>query len=495
MSSNHSDELSLHTPLEESQPDSGNTAGLTRSFSARLSTNLRVRVGAENFERWFSGVEVEANGDGAVILRVPNPINQFWIESNYSTALQEAVEDEAGGPREIAFEVRQDSAEQTKPAPVPHIPAVKAARLISADAAGEGRAGVLFEEARPPRAVSEAGLSTKYSFENFVIGNNSSYSCAVARAVAEKPGRIYNPLFFYGDSGLGKTHLMQAIGREILSQKKKATVRYVTCEQFTNDFVEAIKNQTLSQFRRKYRGVDVLLIDDVHFLVGKDSTQEEFFHTFNELFNNSKQLVLASDRAPGALKGLEQRLVSRFEWGLTSQIQTPDFETRVAILRRKMADISVALDPWVLEFIAQRVRSNVRKLEGALMQVAAHVSLTGSAGDETALERLLKDVLDHEPTKAIAVDAIQKMVAEHYDLRVSDITGPRRTKNIAEARHVAMYLTRHLTKLPLTQIGEEFGARDHGTVIHACKVVAARIQPDEQMRRTVEVLMARITDG
>ena len=468
-----------------------------KDFWTRLSANLRLRIGAENFERWFANSCVVANGDGAVVFHVPNPINQFWIESNYESTLQEAVEEVAGGPRAVIFEVAQEAAaEKKRPAGITALPmpAVRAARQIGSDG-DEDAAVAVIEEPRPTRPLSEAGLSMKYSFENFVVGANSSYSCAVAKAVAEKPGRIYNPLFFYGDSGLGKTHLMQAIGREILTHKKKATVRYVTCEQFTNDFVEAIKQQNLSPFRKKYRGVDVLLIDDVHFLVGKDSTQEEFFHTFNELFNNSKQLVLASDRAPSALKGLEQRLVSRFEWGLTSQIQTPDFETRVAILRRKSGDIAVTLEPWVLEFIAQRVRSNVRKLEGALMQVAAHVSLTGSAGDEAVLERLLKDVLDHEPTRAIAVDAIQKAVAEHFDLRVSDITGPRRPKNIAEARQVAMHLTRSLTKLPLTQIGEEFGGRDHGTVIHACKTIGARIQKDDALRRAVEILTARITGG
>ena len=481
--------LTTHTPHEQHAHEN--------DFWTRLSASLRLRVGAESFDRWFSNSRVVANGDGAVVFRVPNPINQFWIESNYESALQEAVEEAAGGPRAVIFEVAQETAEKKKPAHQPAqtpIPAVRAARQIGPDDDAEP-ARVVIEEPRPARGLADAGLSSKYSFENFVVGANSSYSCAVAKAVAEKPGRIYNPLFFYGDSGLGKTHLMQAIGREILTHKKKATVRYVTSEQFTNDFVEAIKQQNLSPFRKKYRGADVLLIDDVQFLVGKDSTQEEFFHTFNELFNNSKQIVLASDRAPGALKGLEHRLVSRFEWGLTSQIQTPDFETRVAILRRKTGDIAVTLEPWVLEFIAQRVRSNVRKLEGALMQVAAHVSLTGSAGDEATLERLLKDVVDHEPTRAIAVDAIQKAVAEHFDLRVSDITGPRRPKNIAEARQVAMHLTRSLTKLPLTQIGEEFGGRDHGTVIHACKVISLRVRTDDGLRRAVEILTARLTGG
>jgi chromosomal replication initiator protein len=318
---------------------------------------------------------------------------------------------------------------------------------------------------------------------------------AVARAVAEKPGRIYNPLFFHGATGLGKTHLLQAIGQEVLARKRNAIVRYVTSEQFTNEFVDSIKKQTFAQFRQKYRKVDVLLIDDVHFFEGKDSTQEEFFHTFNELFNNARQIVLASDRPPSEIKNLESRLVSRFEWGLTTQIQVPDFETRMAILRRKQSDFNVSLDSWLLEFMAQRIRSNVRKLEGALMRVAAHVSLEGPVQTESALATLLHDVIEDDAAKQITVDRVQRIVATHYDLRVSDLTGPRRPKNIAEGRQVAMYLVRTLTKLPLIQIGEEFGGRDHGTVIHACKVVTNQIHNSQDFRRMVDTLAVKIRES
>jgi chromosomal replication initiator protein len=327
------------------------------------------------------------------------------------------------------------------------------------------------------------------------VGSNCSYSAAVARAVAEKPGRIYNPLFLYGATGLGKTHLMQAIGHEVLMRKKRAVVRYITSEQFTNEFVESIKRQNFSQFRQKYRKVDVLLIDDVHFFGGKDSTQEEFFHTFNELFNNARQIVLASDRPPAEMKNLESRLVSRFDWGLTTQIQTPDLETRTAILRHKMAGFNVSLAPWIIEFIAQRVRTNVRKLEGALMRVAAHVSLEGNLDTESALSAFLHDVIEEEPAKSITVDRVQRTVATHYDLRVSDLTGPRRPKNIAEARQVAMFLTRQMVRLPLVQIGEEFGGRDHGTVIHACKVVSQRMREADDFRAMVDGISARLLDA
>jgi chromosomal replication initiator protein len=239
----------------------------------------------------------------------------------------------------------------------------------------------------------------------------------------------------------------------------------------------------------------VLLIDDVHFFEGKDSTQEEFFHTFNELFNNAKQIVLASDRPPSEIKNLESRLVSRFEWGLATQIQVPDFETRIAILRRKQSDFNVSLDPWILDFMAQRIRVNVRKLEGALMRVAAHVSLEGSVPTESALATMLHDVIDEDPSKTVTVDRIQRIIATHYDLRVSDLTGPRRPKNIAEARQVAMYLTRTLTKLPLVQIGDEFGGRDHGTVIHACKVVSNLITGSNDFKRTLDTLAGKIRES
>ncbi len=454
---------------------------------------LKSRLGEDNFERWFGRAEAEQDKT-AFRIHVENPIHQLWIESNYGATVADTVAEVLGValPVEIIASERASKRWNGHAAPPP---AQKAARLLAPTPEREPAAHhrVISEDTAPPvRSLADAGLNPKFNFETFVVGSNSSYSCAVARAVAEKPGRIYNPLFFHGASGIGKTHLMQAIGQEVLMRKKKAVVRYVTSEQFTNEFVEAIKKGTFSQFRQKYRKVDVLLIDDIHFLAGKDSTQEEFFHTFNELFNNAKQIVLASDRPPSEIRNLESRLVSRFEWGLTTQIQLPDYETRVAILRRKQADFQVAVDPAILEFMAQRIKGNVRKLEGALMRVVAHISLEGSDPDETALHKLLQDVLDQEPAKSVTVDRVQRVVAAHFDLRVSDLTGPRRPKNIAEARQVAMFLVRTLTKLPLTQIGEEFGNRDHGTVIHACKVVDHRTSSEPSLRQTLDTLTSRI---
>ncbi len=491
----------METPNEDLQPATPAINYLSTTSSDlfhlqptawdQICVILLKKLGHDNFQRCFSGTTGRVADGNRVVVYVPNPIHQLWIESNFAGTLADAAAEVLGTAATIDFHL----ANEPQPIfPAAAQPELKAARVRHTDLDRPLASPHVTEDVTHSRSFSEAGLNAKLNFENFVVGSNSSYSAAVARAVAEKPGRIYNPLFFHGATGLGKTHLMQAIGQEVLLRKKRAVVRYVTSEQFTNEYVEAIKKQSFSSFRQKYRKVDVLLIDDVHFFEGKDSTQEEFFHTFNELFNNAKQIVLASDRPPSEIKNLESRLVSRFEWGLTTQIQTPDFETRVAILERKASDFNVSIDRWILEFIAQRIRANVRKLEGALMRVAAHVSLEGTMQNEAALTAFLHDVIDEEPTKSITVDRVQRAVANQYDLRVSDLTGPRRPKNIAEARQVAMFLTRQMIKLPLMQIGEEFGGRDHGTVIHACKVVSQRMSQADDFRVMVDRLSAKLLE-
>ena len=488
---NHPDETPFTPPATgQDHPAQPEFTLLESAGWEQICEILRRKLGEDNFSRCFSGTRARIEDGQRLIISVPNPIHQLWIESNFEGILNDAAAEVLGTAARIEFCVASEPAAFT-PAKAP---ATKAARGPQPQL-DRASPHVAVAEPVTPRTLAEAGLNPKYTFDSFVVGTNCSYSAAVARAVAEKPGRIYNPLFLYGATGLGKTHLMQAIGQEVLMRKKRAVVRYVTSEQFTNEFVEAIKKQNFSQFRQKYRKVDVLLIDDVHFFGGKDSTQEEFFHTFNELFNNARQIVLASDRPPAEMKNLESRLVSRFDWGLTTQIQTPDLETRTAILRHKMAGFNVTLAPWIIEFIAQRVRTNVRKLEGALMRVAAHVSLEGSLETESALAAFLHDVIEEEPAKTITVDRVQRTVATHYDLRVSDLTGPRRPKNIAEARQVAMYLTRQMVRLPLVQIGEEFGGRDHGTVIHACKVVSQRMSKADDFRAMVDGISARLLNS
>jgi chromosomal replication initiator protein len=282
---------------------------------------------------------------------------------------------------------------------------------------------------------------------------------------------------------------MQAIGQEILRHKPRKIVRYVTTENFTSEYIESLRHHRVSAFREKYRSVDVLLIDDVQFLSGKGSTQEEFFHTFNDLFNSLKQIVLTSDRAPSAIKSLEDRLVSRFEWGMATVIESPDLETRSAILRQKMTDWSVQVDDVVLTYLAERIRMNVRRLEGALMRVAGHISLaSGEALTPQALDSLLCDIIEEADSKAITIDWIQKLVAEHFDIRLADMTSHRRPAHIAVPRQIAMYLARELTKASLKEIGDAFGGRDHGTVIHSCNTIRKKVSSDETLRRTLSTL-------
>lgn len=471
-------------------PESQSNHAQPDDFQTQLASSLRSRVGRE-FDRWFGSMIADVDTGGNVIITVPNPIHQLWIEKNYGPALSDAVKDLTGGVRNVQVCVADEKSGNQSEREM----ALAYRRTGTTTPAQDSNARVIAEPVRAPASLAEAGINPKFNFDNYITGPSNSYSAAVARAVAEKPGRVYNPLFFHGGPGLGKTHLLQAIGREVMFRKKRAVVRYVTSEMFTNEFVEAIRRQTLSQFRQRYRKVDVLLIDDVHFFAEKDSTQEEFFHTFNDLFNNTRQIVLASDRPPTEIKGLEDRLVSRFGWGLTAEVQTPDYETRVAILRWKVAEAGTQIENWILEFIAQRVRTDMRKLEGALMRVAAYISINDPHGkpmSEELLEQMLKDVCDQEPGRAVNIDRIQRIVAERYDIRMSELLGRGRPKMIAEARQVAMYLTRELTKVALVEVGRVFGGRDHGTVIHAIKVVQARMEQGEDFRVMIAELKARI---
>lgn len=452
---------------------------------------LKGRIGVPMVERWFSRAGIHELDAVRLVIRVPNLMNQYWIEDHFMAALLEAVAETLDGAREIAFQVVADPAEAL---PVLREAALRSDHSSPKESALDAIAAPLTgSDCRLFKMLSDSGLNSRFSFDSFVLGPNCSYSVAVAKAVAEKPGKTYNPLFLHGAVGLGKTHLMQAIGQEILRHKPKKVVRYVTSETFTNEYIDALRHHRVSEFRQKYRKVDVLLIDDVQFLAGKGSTQEEFFHTFNDLFNSLKQIVLTSDRAPSAIKNLEDRLVSRFEWGMATIIESPDLETRSAILRQKMTDWSVQVDDSVVTFLAENIRTNVRRLEGALMRVAGHVSLGGGESlTPRALEGLLRDIIEEADSKSITIDFIQKVVAEHFDVRLADMASHRRPAHIAMPRQIAMHLARELTKAPLKEIGEAFGGRDHGTVIHACKAVAKRASVNEDLRRTIAALMEKV---
>ena len=431
----------------------------------KLSLALKPEVSADTFKRWFSSVELIQADDDSLTFRVPNNIYQFWIESNYMTALQSAIVAALGAPREIKF-----SASGT-------------GGLVVAETAGliDGAKEAAAESNRDGKPIaSAAGLNPRNTFESFVVGPNNEIAHAASLAVAQSPARTYNPLFIYGGVGLGKTHLMQAIGQYIWAKKKSTKVMYLSSELFINEFIDAIQHNNLVKFRKRYRQAELLLIDDIQFLGGKERSQEEFFHTFNTLFDGHKQIVLSSDRPASEIANLEQRLVSRFEWGLTAELQPPAIETRLAILRKKARILQINLADPIFEFLASRIKSNVRRLEGALMRVASFASL--SAGKELTnevVEHLLKDILQEEARHSVTIEQIQRRVAEHFDVRLADMTSKRRPANIAFPRQIAMYLARELTKASLNEIGDAFGGRDHGTVLHACKLVKRRMQEQD----------------
>ena len=434
----------------------------------KLSSALKPQVSADTFKRWFSAVELVGATDKTLSFRVPNNIYQYWIESNHMVALQAAVLTAFGEPREIKF-ISSES-------PIEISEAIGVSKQT--DSGREIKSA----------SSSALGLNPRNTFESFVVGPNNEIAHAASLAVAQVPARTYNPLFIYGGVGLGKTHLMQAIGQYVLAKKKHMKVIYLSSELFINEFIDAIQHNNLVKFRKRYRQADLLCIDDIQFLGGKERSQEEFFHTFNTLFDGHKQIVLSCDRPASEIANLEHRLVSRFEWGLTAELQPPAVETRLAILRKKARGMQIKLPDEIFEFLANRIRSNVRRLEGALMRVASFASLSGKQLTGEVIEHLLKDILQEEARTSITIEQIQRRVAEHFDVRLADMTSKRRPASIAFPRQVAMYLARELTKSSLNEIGDAFGGRDHGTVLHACKLVKKRMKEQDSIRQTISFI-------
>ena len=344
------------------------------------------------------------------------------------------------------------------------------------------------------RSAAAHGLSfdPQHAFGTFVVGENNTFAYAAALAVAQAPGRFYNPLLLHGGVGLGKTHLLQAVGQHLLAHNKGARVVHVSAESFINEFIEGIQHNQVARFRKKHRQADVLLMDDIQFLAGTERVQEEFFHTFNALHDRHAQIVLTCDQPPSAVQHLEPRLVSRFEWGLVAELQPPDGEIRLAILRKKMQLMGVRLPDEILEFVANRIRSNVRRLQGALIRVASYSVLTGKPLSLESVEGLLRELLDEEGRFAIDIALIQKKVAEHFDVRLADMTSERRSENVAFPRQIAMYLSRQLTDSSLNDIGDAFGGRYHGTVLHACQLVKNRMELDPNFREVISRLERKI---
>jgi chromosomal replication initiator protein len=427
---------------------------------------LQNLLNTDLFNRWFEPIKPIEIHEDTLLLGVSNEFTQIWLQDNFLTLVREALNQVSKQPLHVKFVVDPTQRGMAQPA-------------------GGGNGSKL---SPPTRPVLDIKLNPRYSFDTFVVGPNNNFAHAAALAVAQSPAKAYNPLFVYGGVGLGKTHLMQAIGHSVSTHHRSKKVCYITCEQFTNEFIQGVQNSTLTKFRKKYRHVDVLLIDDIQFLAGRERLQEEFFHTFNSLFDAHKQIVLSSDRPAAEIANLEGRLVSRFEWGLVTELQLPALETRIAILKKKAALLDVKIPDSALEFIAQKIRTNIRRLEGALIRVASFASLTGKEITTDSLETLLRDALHEEARRTVTVESIQRKVAEHFDIRLADMTSRRRPQNVAFPRQVAMYLTRTLTDRSLVDIGETFGGRDHGTVLHACRLIESRMEKDERLRQTVSYL-------
>ena len=441
------------------------------------------------YEMWFSELVCTLESDSKLVLTTHSEFNAIWIENNFLDVISQQARSFAGTAIEVSIEVEQ---------------AQKAAGPDRTDADDcvkgfNSRDSRQSPDLRNNRPVSQSApthrtlINPTNTFENFVVGSGSQLAHAASIAVANAPGRAYNPLFVFGETGLGKTHLMHAVAHQMLANNPNAKIAYVSTEKFTNEFIHAIRENKLTKFRKYYRNVDALLVDDIHFLSGKESTQEEFFHTFNDLFESGRQIFLASDRPANEIERLENRLISRFQWGLVTDIQAPDFETRFAILRNKALAMKIELDEEIMEFLAERVSRNVRRMEGALTRIAGYANLIDRKLDLNAVERLLSDLLHEEAASKVTVDQIQKKVSDYYKIRFSELIGRRRTSAIVFPRQVAMYISRTLTSDPLKSIGDAFGGRDHGTVIHACKQVENMMEQDGSVKRGVDYLIKQLS--
>lgn len=435
--------------------------------------NLKKILSEDIYERWISVIEPLEIVEDTLLLVVANDFYKEWLEENYLPLINKALVLVNEGFLEAKINVDLQKFENDSDDKKTEITSASSINLNTSN--------------KP-----KGNLNPNYTFDSFVIGENNQFAHAAAMAAASSPSRTYNPLFIYGDVGLGKTHLMQAIGNHVVQKKQRVKVCYITCEEFTNEYIDALQNNKVSTFRKKYRKIDILLIDDVQFLDGKNRLQEEFFHTFNSLFESHKQIIMTSDRTPSEMEGLAPRLISRFEWGLVTELIKPDIETRTAILRKKAQSMKLTLDLTLLDYLAEKITSNIRSLEGALIRIATYVSLTHQKITTEQIDELLKDLLTKEELNVVSVDLIQKTVAEHFDLRVSDITGKRRTKEVAWPRQIAMFLSRTMTNQSFPSIGEKF-LRNHATVLYAHETIDAQAKDDDKVQKMINIIKAKIS--
>jgi chromosomal replication initiator protein len=430
---------------------------------SEVASRLQGALNESTYRSWFAEAQGVAVDGDTLVVSVPNDFTREWIEGHFAGLMRAALKDATGSERSL--------------------------RLVVADAVVEPAAGPTAEEPRLP----VAGINPKYTFDLFVIGSSNRFAHAAALAVAEAPAQAYNPLFIYGGTGLGKTHLLQAIAHYVAEHSNNLSVRYVTSETFMNDFINSLRDKRIEGFKQRYRTYDVLLIDDIQFLEHKERIQEEFFHTFNSLYEAGRQIVISSDRPPREIATLEERLRSRFEWGLITDIQPPDLETRIAILRKKVKTDGIQIpDQQILTAIASRVSSNIRELEGALTRVVAFSSLTGRPMTVDLAEEVLDAVFPQGGIAEITITRIQELVSDRFGVTTTELCSERRSQNVVYPRQVAMYLSRELTDSSLPKIGKEFGGRDHTTVMHANTKIAKLIREDRSVYNLVQELTARI---
>jgi chromosomal replication initiator protein len=434
---------------------------------------IKSELSEVSFNTWIKSCEPISISSNTLKISVPNSFTQDILDKRYKDLVANSIKAVCSKLYTIEFIIMSDSYEKEE---------------NKSNTSKMSKSIIVNDE-------MSSTLNPKYTFNSFVIGNSNRFAHAASLAVAESPAKAYNPLFIYGGVGLGKTHLMHAIGHYILDGNPNAKVVYVSSEKFTNELINAIKDDKNEEFRNKYRNVDILLIDDVQFIAGKERTQEEFFHTFNALHDANKQIILSSDRPPKEIPTLEDRLRSRFEWGLIADIQVPDFETRMAILKKKADVENLNVANEVMGYIATRIKSNIRELEGALIRIIAYSSLTNREVTVDLASEALKDIISKKQGKHVTIDSIQDIVSSYFNLRVDDLKSQRRTRNVAYPRQIAMYLSRKLTDMSLPKIGEEFGGRDHTTVIHAYEKISENLKTDDSLQNIINDITKKLTQN
>ena len=446
---------------------------------------LELTLSKANFTTWFKNTFISSFENGRIVVSVPNTFTKAWLEKKYHDAIIKALRSVNNqSVREVIYRVE---VKNTTVLPLEH--------LAPQDQVTYESTSSNQNDTQPTPPGHDLGLNPRYLFGSYVVGKSNELAHAACMAVAVKPGQVYNPLFLYGGAGMGKTHLLQAIGHHALTTSSQAKVRYVTCERFTNEFIQAVRSGRAVDFKDSYRNVDVLLIDDIQFLTGKEGTQEEFFHTFNTLHQNNKQIVITADRPPKDIQGLESRLLSRFEWGMMADISRPDFETRVAILQTKSREKGYALATEILHAVAGAIQSNVRELEGALNKIIAYHQFKNILPTLVSVQSLLQSFTPTVQKRTITPRRLIEAIITYYDITMEDVLGKSRERRLAFPRQIAMYLLREETKCSFPAIGDHLGGRDHTTAMHACQKIGDLLKDDDQLKRDLSLIRERLYTG